>query len=113
MNARELKLSIACEKESDEIKSLNKFFEDLFSDILLYTDNINSTYYVKNNVIIMEYVNSFYNEPQLWCKYIGFFEILEKYNYNHDDICDIIRYKVDEFFNIKNIIHIEVIHLMI
>ncbi len=37
MNVRELKLTVASGIESDEIKSLNRFFDDLFSNIQIYT----------------------------------------------------------------------------
>ena len=33
MTSRELKLAIAIEYETEEIKSLNRFFDSLFSDI--------------------------------------------------------------------------------
>ena len=38
MNVRDLKLSVATGIETDEIKSLNVFFDNLFSDLSVFID---------------------------------------------------------------------------
>lgn len=36
MTVRDFKLSMICGAETDEIKLINKFFDDLFTDIEIY-----------------------------------------------------------------------------
>ena len=75
MNVRDLKLAIACGVENEEIKSLNKFFDDLFSDLIIYTsDNNTDLIFMKNDGFIMK---QDLKNGYLWCRYEEFWEVLQ------------------------------------
>lgn len=94
---RDLKLAVACGHESDEVKSINQFFDDLFSDVKIYK-NVHSEnlFFMKGTKCIIE---QDLDAGFLWCKYLDFWKILSnRYKYTRPEIRDIILYKISEFF---------------
>ncbi len=103
MTVRELKLAVACGVEGDEVKSINKFFDDLFGDIKIYTegDKLDLIFINGDNFIMKQDLEKGY----LYCRYYGFWSILEdQYHCTRSDIKEIIQYKVGEKFNSESLI---------
>ncbi len=106
MIVRRLKLAVASGVECDEIKILNKFFNDLFIDVeISYTYDTYFLVFIKNNEIIM--IQKF-EDSHLMCKYDGFWNILNK-KYSYEEIQKIIQYmiltKFDMDFKIERIMY--------
>lgn len=100
MTVRELKLAIACDLENEEAKALNIFFDELFSGVRKYTKNGEpDLWFAKGDKIIM-----FQNLKNgvLWCWSECFWRILRyQYGLSYEDVQAIIKYKVEEKFNIN------------
>ena len=103
MNVRDLKLAIASGIETEEIKSLNKFFDDLFSDLKIYTDGDNpDLIFMKGDICFME---QDLKNAVLWCRYKDFWRVLEyQYHCTYEEIQGIIQYKVEEAFKMRSLI---------
>ncbi len=96
MCIRELKLATASGIEND----VNIFFDNLFSDLTMYTlGESTNIIYMKNKQIIMVYD---FEDGSLRCAYSGFWKVLERV-YTVYEIEEIIQYKVEEAFSIVNI----------
>lgn len=93
MNVRDLKLAIACGYESDDVKSLNKFFGDLFSDLKVFT-------YKNNDILVFMNGSKYIMEHNietgfLYIDYYGFWGVLiDQYNCTQAEIRELIAYKV-------------------
>lgn len=102
MTVRDLKLAIACGVETEEIISLNKFFDDLFSNMKIYTvfDDQNLILFMKNGKFIMK---KNIKDDCLSCNYERIWSVLAyKYHCTYQEAISIIEYKVDLIFNIKS-----------
>lgn len=104
MNVRDLKLSVATGIETDEIKSLNVFFDNLFSDLSVFIDvddDETDLIFMKGDDFIMKF--ELYN--QFWLLCCGYFHIwkflIVQYKCSNVEVYEIVAYKILEIFNIE------------
>ncbi len=100
MTVRDLKLAIAIEYETEEVKSLHKFFENLFSGLTLYQkEDKPDLIFMKGYRFIME---QDLKNGYLLCRYDGFWQVLEsKYHCEPSEIKEIIKYMVEEKYKME------------
>lgn len=99
MKLRDLKLAVACGVETEEIKSFNKFFDDLFSDVEIYTENA----FEHNLIFIQPKTNVMFLQQNLTNGHLSYLdELIGYYLYvkcnvtTLEEITEIIKYKVEE-----------------
>ncbi len=103
MNVRELKLAIASGSKSGEIKALNKFFDELFTDIQVITEGD------KPDLIFMKGTKCIMKQDlrygELKCVYNGFWSVLQStFHCTTAETQEIISYKVEETFKFGSLI---------
>lgn len=101
MNLRDLKLAIAIDVETSEIKNVNRVFHELFGDLQKYIiiDSVfyNDTYYVKNNKLVL--IKQL-NHNLLKFDYLFVFKQFEGV-IGYTDMEEIIVFMIEKYFNIK------------
>lgn len=106
MNVRDLKLAIACENENKKVKSLNKFFDDLFSLVKIRDDETELIFYKETVDGRGCFMRFSLENGALWCVNIGFWEVLRTvYHCTIVETQEIIRYKVEEVFDVWSLTH--------
>ncbi len=96
MNVRELKLAVATDEETKEIKSLNGFFKNI--------EKWGNLFIMNNKIVMKQGLENGY----IHCMYDGFWKVLEKQYFCSDfDAKEIIAYKMYEIFQIDLIPIIE------
>jgi hypothetical protein len=90
---RELKLYDLCGEISPNVIEINDFFNDLFSDLSVYTqDGKPDLIFMKGGKYIME---QDLKNRVLWCRYPDFWEVLrKKFKLKNLKIQEVISYKV-------------------
>jgi hypothetical protein len=94
---RELKLYDLCGEVSPNVIEINELFNDLFSNLSIYTQNRKpDLIFMKDGKYIME---QDLKNSVLWCRYPDFWEVLEKkYTLKNIEIQEVISYKVATMF---------------
>ncbi len=102
MNVRDFKLAIACGEESSEVKTLNMFFNNLFNNIKIYTEEgAHDLIYMSGDKFIMKENHKL---KILECSYDNLLSMLYYiHNCSFLETIEIVTYKVEEVFKINNL----------
>lgn len=100
MNVRDLKLAIVCGVETEEIKSLNIFFDNLFSNMKIYIndDNQNLIFVIYGKCLMYQDVK----DGSLYCRFVYLWSNLTNvHKCTVEEIQEIIQHKIYQFFEIE------------